>query len=670
MPATIGVPQMSPFDSSGRAVAELKVSGQKTETIQLGITSINQNMVEVSSQTHAWKFGKSMAVIPDGILYPGLLEQAVGFDDGDIRLNMAGMLTKAGKIPAARRLLDNVRESFPDLKVAVDHADEILRQKFASSVLQELQRKQQAGQNARAAAYARLFPDQDLTAAAQVAVRDLITDYQELKRRIEQASATLLVSVGTIADQDRQQQARDMVARLRDELDTHNIQNLEAWEFLSEDDGLDAESKIALAVSGWMLGSDNALQSFTECYGLFQIRQTITDFVAAESSDTITRSTLIQHIQEQEGYSVERTAALIRNMRAPVPINAVPQPDGSQTFRLTSELDGMNGIGRLPADYSGNRQYPLLIAVPRQGVSLQDTLAWWTQQAERFGYIVVVPEVLEQHSEQYSADAEQHVRMLRFVRRIKLGLRVDDNRIFIAGHGVGGEIAMDMASSHSELFAGVVSIAGLGRRHVQWAAHNSADLGWYIVLGERQPYWYSRLRLLLKKLLGRISAYKKNCNMILVRYPGRGFESFYEESPAIFEWMNVTTRNPWPDVISAEMMRSTDLHWHWIQFDSLSPEFAALENPTTFRDGVGRSGSVSARILAGNGFHVRVRPSAGSILLSPDIPGIDTTKDVAVRAGKTNVRVAFEPSVRDLLEHYAATGERVRQCHMRIPFEH
>jgi pimeloyl-ACP methyl ester carboxylesterase len=668
MPAAIGVPQMSPFDSSGQAVAELRVSGQNPESIQLAISSIDQNMVEVTSQSHAWKFGMSMAVIPDAILYPGLLEQAVGFEDGDVRLNMAGMLTRAGKITAARRLLDNVRESFPELESAIDHADEVLRQKFASSVLQELQRKQQAGQHARAAAYARLFPQQDLTAAAQVAVRDLTADYLELKRRVDEAASALMVSVGRIEDQERQQQAREMVTALRHELDTHNVERLEAWEFLLEDDGLDAESKVALAATGWMLGSDNALQNFTESYGLFLIRQKIAEFIETESSDGIARSTLIEQIQQQEGYSVERTAALIRHLQSPVPLPVEPQADGTRRFRITADQDGFNGIGRFPTDYSDNRPYPLLIAVPRQGVSLQDTLVWWSQQAERFGYILVVPQVLDQHSEEYSADAEQHRRMLKFVRRIKMGLHVDDDRVFIAGHGVGGEVAMDMASSHPDLFAGVVSIAGLGRRHIQWSAHNSADLGWYIVLGERQPYWYVRLQLLLKKLLGRISAYKQNCNMVMVRYPDRGFESFYEESPAIFEWMEVTKRNPWPDTISADFMRTTDLSWHWVQFDSLEPEFAALENPTTFRDGVGRTGSVSARILPGNGFHIRVRPSSGSILLSPEIPGIDVGKEVTVRAGTTSIQVPFEPSVRDLLEHYDTTGERVRQCHMRIPF--
>jgi len=669
MPGTIGAPQMSPFDADGQAVAKLKIAGRKPETIQLAISSVNQNMVEVTSLSHAWKFGMSMAAIPDEVLYPGLLELAVGFEDGDVRLNMAGMLTKAGKVKAARRLLENIRELFPELQSAVDNADEVLRQKFASSVLQELQRKQQAGQHARAAAYARLFPQQDLTAAAQVAVQDLTNDYQELKRRVEQASSTLTVSVGMIEDEDRQQQAREMVTALRSELDTHNIHRLEAWEFLSEDVGLDEPSRVALAVSGWMLGADNSFQSFTECYGLFLIRQLLVEFIDTDAADSVGRSSLLQRIQEQEGYSVQRTAALIRNLQVPLPIAAALQPDGSHLFRLTSDADGFNAIGRLPADYSANRAYPLLIAVPRQGVSLEDTLAWWTPQAERFGYITIVPEVIDQHSEQYGAEAEQHNRLLKFLCRIKLGLHVNDNRVFIAGHGVGGEIAMDMASSHPDQFAGVISIAGLGRRHVQWMAHNSAELGWYVVIGERQPFWYERLRLLLKKLLGRISAYGQNCNMVLVRYPERGFESFYEESPAIFEWMEVTSRNPWPDVISADVARSSDLSWHWVQFDSLPAKFTALENPTTFRDSPGRTATVSARILPGNGFHLGTLPSSGAVLLSPEIPGIDVTKEVRVRVRGKTIRVDYGPSVRDLLEHYAATGERVRQCHMRIPFD-
>ncbi len=321
----------------------------------------------------------------------------------------------------------------------------------------------------------------------------------------------------------------------------------------------------------------------------------------------------------------------------------------------------------VPTDYSTARRYPLLIAIPRQGVPLEQTVQWWQRQANRFGFIVAVPEVLPTDSEDYTADADQHRRMASLIRTLKLGLAVDDNRLFIGGHGVGGEIAMDMAVSHAEMFAGVLSVAGLGRRHLQWSAHNSADLSWYIVLGERQHQWYQRLEVLLAKLFTRVSSAKQFATVWLSRFPNRGFESFGEELPSIFEWMNSTFREPWPQKIDVHLMRSTDLSWYWIRLDSLPERFQSLEEPTTFRDGVSQFATLEASLSKNNGVRIRA-PSSGVLLLSPDMPGIDADAMVSVRMARRDERIEFRPSVRDLLDEYSRTGERVRLFYMKVPF--
>jgi len=258
--------------------------------------------------------------------------------------------------------------------------------------------------------------------------------------------------------------------------------------------------------------------------------------------------------------------------------------------------------------------------------------------------------------------------MKQLVHYLKLAFRVDDNRVFVAGHGTGADAAMDVASCHPDLFAGVVSVSALARTHLQWTAHNSPNLGWYIVQGERQPHWYQRNRILLTRLLKRMEVYEQHCNMVLVRYPNRGFESFGEEVPAAFEWMEETRRNPWPQLISADTMRSSDLSWHWLQLDSLPPRFQALETPTPVEQRVRSNGTVRARQTPGNGFDIRTAPANGCVLLSPEMPGLDVSKEIRVRARSRTRRVEFRPSVRDLLEHYAETGERIRQCHMKVAF--
>ena len=78
MPTSIGVPQMSAFDLNGEAEVVLLLQRGKIEKIRIGVTQINRNRVIVTSLTHKWKFGMALSALPDSVLYPGLLEKAVG----------------------------------------------------------------------------------------------------------------------------------------------------------------------------------------------------------------------------------------------------------------------------------------------------------------------------------------------------------------------------------------------------------------------------------------------------------------------------------------------------------------------------------------------------------------------------------------------------------------
>lgn len=668
MPTAIGVPAISAFDTNGEATVRLRLQNGSIEEIRVGVSRINRDRVEITSLTHAWNFGMSLSALPDHVLYPGLLEQAVGFEDGAVRLNMVGMLTDAARIRAAGALLENVTTSFPDLAPQTERARELLRQRTADRILEELQREVAAGQPGQAAASARLFPDEDLTPQVRVGVRSIITDYETLQRRVDAAAVALQQTIGQLDDDPpRRQQAREMVTALLAELNIHNIDELSSWELLATEDSLPAESSIALAVTGWLLGADNAVEGFAESWGLFQIRQLLTDFVSLQASDELSPGSLIRTIEQTEGFTVDRVASMIRRMPPPLAVPLRPTAGGAAGFQIPESLTGVRCIGLVPEDYSPARRYPLLIAVPRQGVSAEDTLGWWQRQAERFGFIVAVAEVLPQDVEDYTADAQHHIRMLALLRQLKLGLSVDDNRVFIAGHGVGGEISMDMATSHAETFAGVVSIAGLGRRHIQWSAHNSADLAWYIVLGERQHQWYLRLEFLLTKLFTQVRSVKRFCNVTLARYPERGFESFSEELPDLFEWMSSARRNPWPEHIDAQLMRSTDLSWSWVRLNTLPERFQSLEQPTTYRDGVSHFATLEASLSKNNGIRVRA-PSPGVLLLSPELPGIDISNPISIRGARIRERIEFRPSLRDMLEEYTHTGERTRLVYMKVPF--
>ena len=150
-----------------------------------------------------------------------------------------------------------------------------------------------------------------------------------------------------------------------------------------------------------------------------------------------------------------------------------------------NQNDLMRLIGRLPAEYQTARKYPLLVAFPQAGVTVEQTRQWWQPHTDRHGYVLLVPELYDVKEWHYDASAEQHSQFVESLTRVKAMLSIDDDRVFLVGHEIGGEVAMDIGNAHPDLFAGIASIAGLGRRHIQWTAHNAPQLPWYIVVGTR-----------------------------------------------------------------------------------------------------------------------------------------------------------------------------------------
>ena len=669
MTAGIGVPKFSRFDPHGRATVELRLTDGTIETIQIGITSINAQYATVIGLTHDWTFAIATSSIPEDMLYPGILSNAKGFEDGGTRLNMVQALVEAGKFYAAQRLLDNVKADFPDLRKQVADLTQRITEHGSDRILQELKLRRDVGQPKLSARSARLYDEQQLIPEARVAVRQLIEENEHQLGRLMAVQTALSDAVAALPDDMLRAQAREMLTAADRETDLNVLPRFSPFELLAGAEGVTAESQVALAMSGWLLGPDNALQSFPEAYGLFQIRALMQDYCRTADDEQDRRNELIGRMRSLEGFSVERVAHLIRQMP---PLESI-QPDftgefSPGVFAFSESPDVAGCLGMVPPEYSQNRGYPLVISLPREGLTSADTLTWWKAQAERNGFVVVVPELFPPTTPTYDGSAESHRRMLGLIRRIKHAVRIDDERVFIAGHGIGAEAAADIATAHPDQFAGVISIAGLGRRHLPWAVHNSTDLAWYVVIGDSQQFWFDRMGPLLRKLFLRSTSGRQIVDALLVRYPGRGFESFYEESPRIFEWMQVHRRVLYPQELKGvSLLRTTDRSWYWLEVDQIADELVSLDDPHTADDKPEATADINAWLTNNNGIQIRTLPGTGSVKLSADLPGIDVSQSITVVSGGRRQRIDFRPSLRDLLDEYRSTGDRQRLCFMKVP---
>src|SRR5690606_18091628 len=105
--------------------------------------------------------------------------------------------------------------------------------------------------------------------------------------------------------------------------------------------------------------------------------------------------------------------------------------------------------------------------------------------AMKRGYIVIAPDYADQQDAEYNYSLHAHIAVVASIRDARQRFGVNSNRIFLGGHGMGGDAAFDIGMSHADLFAGVMPIAAICDKYCKWTWDNTKLTGWYVVGGER-----------------------------------------------------------------------------------------------------------------------------------------------------------------------------------------
>lgn len=662
-----GFPQMGPFDQNGVANGVIHLPNGKTEEITTGIVSINEMFAEVRSLTHSWNYTVALDAIPRNNLV-SILKNVPEFGTNSYRrLELIRMLIKGQRLPEAGQLLQLMEQDFPELKVQEMEYQQLIREDIARQITAALEQRSAVGQHRLAANGARRYPQHDLTPETLVRVSQMVDRYNDLDRRIRSMRLALPDLAGSLDDATLRNQAQYAVRVLLEHLDVDSIERCTAYELIADAPDLSAANKLAMALSGWLMGAEYSIQNLPEALALFDGRLLAIDFLISDEAEIEERRTLVDRLIKLEGMSANRVAAIIRNLPSPMPLMISADSDATAgRFEIAATPTSAGAIGIVPPEYHESRQYPVVIAFPGEFAGAEDYLAWWRIQAEQTGTIIVIPQLSTDGSIAYGASAAEHTRFLGFLRRLKLGLRIDDDRVFVAGHGIGGETAMDLATSHPDLFAGVVSICSLGRRHLQWTVWNAIDVPWYVVIGDSQGGWQERAGILLSKLVKRSDDTGKYCDALIVKYPGRGPESYFEEADDVFAWMNVHRRMRFPEKIHADILRSTDLSWSWLQLSSVPDQFTKLDQPSRPDDDGFRPASLKASRTDKRILIEHLPGNQCSVLLSPEMPTFDIQQPYLIAHGRKRVTVAWDPDIRVLMEEVRRTGDRSRLWFMRI----
>ena len=184
----------------------------------------------------------------------------------------------------------------------------------------------------------------------------------------------------------------------------------------------------------------------------------------------------------------------------------------------------------------------------------------------------MAPEWTAEHQDKYDYSAREHAVVLACFRDACRRFAVDTDRVFLSGHGMGGDAAWDIGLAHPDLWAGVIPV--VAQSDDRFCSHywdNAKNLPFCLVCGELDDNRMAKNARDLDRY------FQRGYNTTVVEYLGAGHEHFYDEMLRLFDWMGRFHRDFFPREFSCSTMREGDNFFWWVELAGMPPR--AMVNP-------------------------------------------------------------------------------------------
>ncbi|HVJ69612.1 MAG TPA: hypothetical protein VM510_16665 [Caulifigura sp.] len=672
----IGSSTATPWDEFGRRTVTLKTAKGDIPIVQ-EITRVRPDYVEINSPTHVWTMGLDTRLIPAGVLH-ALLNRAARQKNVDDRKAIIQFFLDARMFDDARSELEALLKSHPELKEWGEPQLPLIAEQKYRAAINEVLRRQKAGQHGLAFLYATEALKAEVPADSLLQCQEIVTGYNTAQENAGQIQM-LLEQYEAELPGNESEPLRALRPQLLRELHVETLPRLEPFLRAINDKGLAPAQKLALAYSGWVVGPSFADTDLKVAINLWQARFLALEFIRA-ADNPLRREEFVTELKKLEGVTMERLGELVPLLPyvfEPQP----PAPGEPRAYTLTLE-DGLKVqyAVTLPLEYNPAHRYPAVVALRRSGMSLEDTLKWWAGvngapgMAMNRGYIVIAPEFAAADADEFDYDVAAHRRVVAALIDARQKFAIDSDRVFIAGHQLGGEAAFDIALSHPDLFAGAAPFVARMDRYSRFLFSNGALFPWYIVTGERHlPAGTGNVDALTRSqesintmAIRPVDDMKYRSDVTYVEYKARGFESYYEELPRLFDWMDAHRRKSLREIRdgwTVDMLRPIDMRYFWVETKELP---AKLATPVNWQSPKGRgleSEKFYAKIGSENIMYVSMpqgRPNTkarGTIWLSPQF--FEFEKRLHLKVNNVDrLNDLVDPSAASLLDDFHKRADR------------
>ncbi|MGD9127302.1 MAG: peptidase [Planctomycetia bacterium] len=647
------------FDKFGRRT--LTIRGLKGPVdVHQGITTLTPHWAQVEGISHVWDMRVSPASIPGDTLYE-ILKHQPHSSDIDHHKKIARFFIQMERYEDALKILEQLIADHPDIREDIERSITQLRRFSTQRLLRELKLRSDAGQHQLVwellNKFDKEFPIESLPGDVVQEVREMIASNQKSFMLRKQLLEQYDLLVEKVSGEENQKTLKEIGKELKTELNQNTLQRLAAFRLAISDTEMAPSEKVALAATGWILGSNGAVADLTKAISVYQAREMIHQYLVEE--DEKKRLKLLESFSSEQAATPKLVDQILKHMKPPVTSEPVEGKPGYfelviEGHEKTTNIPKIPYVVQLPPEYDPHKTYPTILALHDAGSTPEDEIVWWAGpwnkkgmrhgQATRHGYIVIAPAWIPDDQKKYEYSAAAHAAVMWSLRDAMRRFSIDTDRVFLTGHAVGGEAAWDIGLAHPGLWAGVIPISMRGDRYIRHYWENAKLVPFYFLGGQLDGNWMDDNSQQFNRYI------KRGYNSTIVEYRGRGHENFYEDILNLFDWMSHFKRDFYPREIKCVSMRPWDNYFWWVELDGM-PE-ATMIRPdkwATQRNMVPMR--TEARILPSNGIIVKTGADETTVWLSPQMIDFSLPCMITVNGKRlTRRNQTITPDVKVMLE--------------------
>jgi len=633
-----------------------------------------------------WTMHIATGTVPKNILRNVLLSRIKNPSKPDEFFDIAYLFQQMGDYKLASEELRQIESKFPGLKDQIRTQRDRIGQLKARQILREIDLRKDSGQFDLALQMAKV-PAKDRLAGEIKAEFDNVESEELAARKQVDQTRSLAIEL-TKQVQNLSNEQIEAVYRFRDEIEVDlnrfNENRLAAYIRLANDVSMPAQQKLALAISGWILGSNNAIENLAVVQSMFDVRDLVREYLA-ETTTPQRRTAILKELASKESGTPAILDAMIQQMKPIEPTDAVDNYTGETAIEFQVEVPGTAAnpepvqfrcLAHLPPQYNPYRKYPMIISLPGGTQPLEQNMEIWCGKynqklkirqgnAPRNGYIVVTVDWRAPGQTGWAYSGREHKVVLDALYRSLRMFSVDSDRVFLSGHREGADGAYDIGISHPEHWAGIVGYSGTFAKYINKYWDNvHVQLPLYCVNGQKDVVSIAKMEFAINKWMR-----PKYINPTIVQYIGRGNELFMEDLPFAFKWMKGQKR-PWPDrggfEFTCNALRPWDTYFWFFELKGIPEDRIVrpeLFNQTKKFNKVEISGEISSPNSFRLGPASMAIKSDSTLWLSPQFA--DLNEPIQIR-GRGNFKGSVTPSRKTILEDVLRRADREHIYHAKV----